>query len=171
MTRSRFPLAILLPCLALLLLCTAAAAAHAPVLEGKVVWVYDGDTLKIDGLGKVRLVGIDTPEKENSARDKFYQQWRIPPSRLRHIAHQAMRFCIEQAKGTQVVLIPAAEQRDRHGRLLAYVRLPDGRLLNRLLIEQGLATVYRRYDFRLKEDFLAAETAARRKGLGLWQQP
>lgn len=170
MLRSRFPLAILLVSL-VLLPCAAAAATKAAVLKGEVVWVYDGDTLKVAGLGKVRLVGIDTPEKENSARDDFYRQWQIPASRLRRIAHRALQFCITNAKGKQVVLTLAAEQRDRYGRLLAYVRLPDGRLLNRLLLEQGLATVYRRFDFRLKDDFLAAEARARTQELGLWQQP
>ena len=59
-------------------------------------------------------------------------------------------------------------QRDRHGRLLAYVYLPDGRLLNRILIEQGLAVVYRRFEFTMKEDFLVAEKQARQNEAGLW---
>jgi micrococcal nuclease len=61
------------------------------------------------------------------------------------------------------------ERHDRYGRTLAYVTLADGRLLNRLLLEEGHAIVYRRFDFRLKNDFLAAEERARGKGAGMWR--
>lgn len=158
-------------CLVLLLVCTATRVAAEPVLQGKVSWVYDGDTIKVDGIGKVRLVGIDTPEKNDSPRDNFYRRWQVPPRRLRAISRQALEFCISQARGEIVTLTLDTEERDRHGRLLAYVSLPDGRLLNRLLIERGLATTFRRFNFRMKEDFLAAEKQARAQGLGLWQKP
>lgn len=148
--------------------CTAAAAD--PVLQGEVTWVYDGDTLKVDGFGKVRLIGIDSPEKENSSRDNFYRRWQIPPAQLRKTARQALDFCIAEAKGQTVILTVDRVPRDRHGRLLAYVHLPDGRLLNRLLLEQGLATVYRRFDFDLKEEFLQTEQLARDRQIGLWRQ-
>lgn len=149
--------------------CTAAAAG--PVLQGEVSWIYDGDTLKVDGFGKVRLIGIDSPEKNQSSRDNFYRRWDITPAQLRKTARQALDFCIVEAKGKTVILTVDRVPRDRHGRLLAYVHLPDGRLLNRLLLEQGLATVYRRFDFDLKEEFLETEQAARERQVGLWQQP
>ena len=57
-----------------------------------------------------------------------------------------------------------------YGRLLAYVYLPDGRLLNRMLLEQGLAAVYRKFTFRMKTDFLTAEQQARQAGIGLWKK-
>ncbi len=155
----------------LLLFLPATVFATEPALQGSVSWVYDGDTLEIDGVGKVRLLGIDTPEKRASDRDDFYRQWQIPPHRLRDIARQATRFGIRQAKRRTVTLTPGTTRYDRHGRLLAYVYLPDGRMLNRLLLEQGLATVFRRFDFSMKEDFFEAEKLARQKGLGLWKKP
>lgn len=161
----------LLSGLLLLLLLPAANIAAETPLTGSVSWIYDGDTLEVEGVGKVRLLGIDTPEKQASARDDFYQQWQIPPTRLRDIARQATRFGINQTKCLSVNLIPGATRYDRHDRLLAYVYLPDGRLLNRLLLERGLATVFRRYDFSMKEDFLKAEEFARQQGLGLWEKP
>ncbi len=60
-------------------------------------------------------------------------------------------------------------KRDRYNRLLAYVYLPDGRLLNQLLLEKGFAVVYRRFDFELKSNFLTAEARARDKKRGIWQ--
>ncbi|RME39217.1 MAG: thermonuclease family protein, partial [Deltaproteobacteria bacterium] len=41
---------------------------------GRVSWIYDGDTLKVEGIGKVRLLGIDAPEHEDSYRDRFYRR-------------------------------------------------------------------------------------------------
>lgn len=155
---------LLLPCLA----CNAASDSFR-ILQGKVSWVYDGDTLRVDGIGKVRLIGIDTPEKDASPRDEFYRRWDIAPQQLRNIARRALEFCISEAKGKTVTLTVDKTPRDRHGRLLAYVHLPDSRLLNRLLLERGLATVYRRFEFVMKEDFLEAERQARTQKIGLWQ--
>jgi endonuclease YncB( thermonuclease family) len=38
-----------------------------------------------------------------------------------------------------------------------------------VLLEQGLAIVYRRFSFRMKEDFLTAETEAMKDKQGLWK--
>ena len=157
---------ILLTCLLLF-----ASPLSAAELRGTVSWIYDGDTLQIDGLGKVRLLGIDTPETRASKRDRFYQKnFTIAPKRLRSIARQAKRFNIKTVKGKQVRLLSGQTRKDKYGRLLAQLYLPDGRLLNRVLLEKGFATVFRRYPFEQKDDFLAAEKAARAAKIGLWQQ-
>lgn len=158
---------ILLPVLVLLLLGTAAQARQ---LQGRVQWIYDGDTIKVAGVGKVRLLGIDAPEHEDSPRDRYYMREGIPRKRLRRIARKALRFNIDNVKGRTVRLLTDRDERDRYGRLLAYVVLPDGRMLNRVLLEKGYAAVYRRFDFRLREDFLRAEAKARREHVGLWQK-
>ncbi len=156
--------------LLLLLLCLAGGCRAAGEVTGRVEWIYDGDTVKVAELGKVRLLGIDTPEHEASERDRFYLRRGISEPRLRQIAEAALQFNIATVKGKTVRLTFDAERRDRYGRLLAYLYLPDGRLLNRLLLEKGYAVVYRRFDFRLKEDFLAAEQQARRDKVGLWER-
>ncbi len=146
------------------------AQAAEPKTGGIVSWVYDGDTLQVDGIGKVRLLGIDVPERENSRRDDYLRRQGVARTVQRRIAKEALTFVIAEVKGKQVRLQLDEEQRDRHGRLLAYVFLPDGRNLNRLLLERGYAAVYRRFTFRQKEDFIRAETEARQKGLGLWRK-
>ncbi|MGK2945726.1 MAG: thermonuclease family protein [Desulfuromonadales bacterium] len=155
-------------CLSFLLILSACAEEPVPALKGTVTWIYDGDTLEIDTLGKVRLIGIDVPERESSSRDSYLANRGIAAARQREIYRAAKQFNISQVKGQRVSLILDEPPRDRHGRLLAYVYLPDGRLLNRLLIEQGLAVVYRRFSFSMKDDFLAAETVAKRDGMGMW---
>jgi micrococcal nuclease len=156
--------------LTLLLLLLVATGTEARQLQGKVLWIYDGDTLKVAKVGKVRLLGIDAPEHEDSPRDGYYIRQGIPRQRLRRIARKALRYNIETVKGRTVRLLTDHDERDRYGRLLAYVVLPDGRMLNRLLLEKGYAAVYRRFDFRLKQDFLRAEADARRRQVGLWQK-
>ncbi len=148
---------------------SACAEEPAAPLQGTVTWVYDGDTLKIDPIGKVRLIGIDSPERERSQRDSYLSKQGVSPGKQREIYHLAKKFNISQVKGRLVTLTLDEPPRDRHGRLLVYLRLPDGRLLNRVLIEQGLAVVYRRFTFRLKDDFLAAEAEAVRNKRGLWE--
>ena len=154
--------------------CTLALPACAeqptPARQGTVSWIYDGDTLKIDPVGKVRLLGIDTPERENSERDRYLINKGISAARQRQIYQLAKEFNISQVKGQKVTLSFDDSPRDRHGRLLAYVHLADGRLLNRVLLEQGLAVVYRRFSFRMKEDFLNAEAEAKKNKRGLWAE-
>jgi micrococcal nuclease len=154
--------------LCILLILPACAAEPIPALQGTVTWIYDGDTLEIDTLGKVRLIGIDVPEKEDSRRDRYLAEKGVPAARQRQIHQAAKRFNITHVKGQKVSLLLDDPPRDRHDRLLAYVYLPDGRLLNHLLVEQGLAVVYRRFAFRMKEEFLIAESEARQSGVGLW---
>lgn len=156
--------------LALVLLILTAPAVYAAEFTGRVTWIYDGDTIEVESLGRVRLLGIDTPEYQDSPRDRFYQKnFALAPSKLREIAQRAKAFVIARAKGQNVRIETDQQQHDKHDRVLAYVYLPDeGKMLNRLLLEQGLASVYRRYDFRYKKDFLSAEKLARKTGRGLW---
>lgn len=153
--------------LALLGLLLAGSAAAAS-LSGRVERVYDGDTLVVAGVGEVRLLGIDAPEHEASERDRYYRRQGIPAARLRQTAESSRHYLLQQARDRIVSLQTESVKRDRYGRLLAYVYLPDGRMLNRQLLAEGLAAVYRRFDFSLKQEFLAEEAAARRRGVGLW---
>jgi len=157
--------------LLLTLLALLATTALSAELTGRVLWVYDGDTLKIENIGKVRLIGIDTPESQASSRDLFYtKRFSITEKRLRKIAKQAKYYNIHNLKDQRVSLKLDQTHRDKYDRLLAYVYLPDGRMLNRILLQKGLATVFRRYDFQYKKDFLEAETKARNGKLGLWEE-
>ena len=87
--------------------------------------VTDGDTIRLGELGSVRLIGIDTPEVYGDA-ECFGREASAFAKRLLPL-------------GTRVRYRVGVEERDRYGRLLAYVWLPDGRMLNRVMIEQGYA--------------------------------
>lgn len=156
-------------CCLFLFLPTALGFADS-TLFGRVSFVYDGDTIEVDRVGRVRLLGIDAPESEASERDVYYQRrFRVQPPRLRATARQARALVTRYAHNQLVRLEFDREKKDRYGRSLAYVYLPDGRLLNLVLLEEGLATVFRRADFRLKKQFFATERQARRQQRGLWR--
>ncbi len=62
------------------------------------------------------------------------------------------------------------EERDHYSRLLAYVWLPDGRMLNRVMVAAGYAqplTIPPNVEFA--DSFRRAARAARRAALGLWR--
>ena len=72
--------------------------------------------------------------------------------------------------GTRVRYRVGVDGRDHYGRLLAYVWLPDGRMLNRAMVDGGYAqplTIPPNVEFA--ETFRRAARAARDAGLGLWR--
>lgn len=157
-------------CLMALLNPASSAHARSSAALKTVQWVYDGDTLQIAGIGTVRLIGIDCPEKQTSDRDYAFRRLGGASSRqLRSIAKSTLSRVIALCKGQSVRLEFDGERTDRYQRTLAYVWLEDGRMLNRLLLEEGRAIVYRRFDFKHKQDFLKVEETARRQRVGLWE--
>ena len=124
--------------------------------HARVTKVTDGDTIRLAGLGPVRLIGVDTPEVYGGAE--------CFGSAASEFAKRLLPL------GTRVRYRPGVDDRDPYGRLLAYVWLPDGRMLNRVLVEQGYAqplTIAPNVEFAAR--FRAAARAARRAGLGLWR--
>lgn len=126
-------------------------------VAGKVVGISDGDTVTIlDGLNrqvKVRLAGIDAPENGQP----FGQ-----------LSKQTLSEC---AFGRSAAV--EGNKVDRYGRLVGKVHV-NGVDCNLRQVERGLAWHYKQYlleqqpDDRVQYD--AAEAAARRDRLGLWQE-
>ncbi len=142
----------------LLLLAAGGLLAAEPA---EVVQVVDGDTLRVrvaDRIESVRLIGIDAPERGARGREREV------------FARESSRFLRELAGGRRVRLEtdPDADTRDRYGRLLRYVYLPDGRLLNAELVAGGYAHAYTRYPFSRAAEFRELEARARESGAGLW---
>jgi micrococcal nuclease len=130
--------------------------------EGTVKRVVDGDTLLLVGHERVRLIGVDAPEiahRDHPEDDPF--------------GREAKAFTRSLVEGQSITLSfdPADGSLDRYGRTLAYVTLPDGRLLNLEIIRAGWAKAYRGFHYLRKRDFLAAEREARSARKGLWGLP
>ena len=134
--------------------------------EFRVVKVVDGDTLDLDAPDersgypstRVRLWGVDTPETVK------------PDTAEQHFGKEATIFTRERCTDRIVRLeIDPRMTRDKYGRLLAYVHLPDGQMLNRLLVAQGYAYADPRFDHRYKREFGDLQRRARKDGAGLWK--
>jgi endonuclease YncB( thermonuclease family) len=141
---------------AALALSLASSAAAQPTaypfsLEGRVVGVTDGDTIKIlvgERQHKIRLNGIDAPEMGQAYGRK---------SKDRLAALVA-------GKKVEVLV----RDTDRYGRYVGDV-LVDGKSAGAELVAVGLAWHYLEYS---KDERLAAlEKAARAQRLGLWADP
>lgn len=134
----------------------------------RVIRVIDGDTLDIQstnhptGTTRVRLWGIDAPETAKTPQRQPAQPFSDEATRL------ARRLC--EGKTVRLLLDPT-RLRGRYGRLLAYVRLPDGTLLNEHLITTGLAVADRRFNHRQMQRFIILEQQARHDAVGIWSQP
>lgn len=139
-------------------------AAAEPADVATVTRVVDGDTVIVapqhGGTIRVRLIGVDTPEtvKPNTAPQCFGRE---ASARTHQLAdHATVRLEFD----------PAVDRVDRYGRTLAYVWLPDNRMLNTELLAGGYAREYdyQQQRYRHRADFRAAEASAQRAHRGLW---
>jgi micrococcal nuclease len=113
--------------------------------------VDDGDTIECEPQGRVRLVGIDAPE-----RDQAFGREATAGARALLPVNSIVR------------LESDAEQRDRYGRLLAYLWHHDT-LVNWMLVRSGLAYSYHHPpNLRYARWLDGAEARASAGGQGLW---
>lgn len=121
----------------------------------------DGDTIAVDMNGNtetVRMIGIDTPETHK------------PGTPVQCFGPQAAEYT-ETLIGRSSVRLqadPLNTNRDRYNRLLRYVYLPDGRMVEEELLKNGYAFAYTQFPFQKLEEFSQAETTAETAKVGLW---
>ena len=125
--------------------------------------VTDGDTIRVEYNGNieaVRLLGINTPEVDNPYRKEEC------------FGPEASNKTKQILNGKSVYLLPDpnAQDRDKYDRLLRYVYLEDGTLVNALLVEQGYAYAYIYKDevLQFSKYFSLLEQKAEKNDLGLW---
>lgn len=151
MSRSPVPVTRLVFVVALLLSAWPSAAFAQRVRQ-----VIDGDTITVSGVGVVRLLGVDAPEKSGGYRD------------AEPFGDAATAFMKKLLEGRDVKLEYDGPKKDQYNRTLAYVVLPDQRVANIEIIRAGLAETYRRFDFKRKPEYQAAERDAREAKRGMW---
>ncbi|QLH52764.1 MAG: hypothetical protein CH6_0065 [Candidatus Kapaibacterium sp.] len=134
-----------------------------------VDYIIDGDTFAC-GEEHIRLIGIDCPESSFNARVKKQKELGDPKTVVA-LGKKAKEFVQSILKpGTKVKLEFDVQERDVYGRILAYVWLPDGRMLNEVILEEGYAMLLTippnvKYVDRFKE----AYQKARANKKGLWK--
>ena len=154
------------PCLILLLLATSAVPASARDIIGKVVAVTDGDTIRVLDEArrqhKIRLTGIDAPEKGQPFGSRSQQQ-------------------LANLLAGRVVRVET-RKKDRYGRVLGKIWVapadcPDCERsvdANLEQIKSGMAWWYYHYAREQpaedQQAYKAAVTEARKAGIGLWSE-
>ncbi len=130
-----------------------AEAQPVPQKKEFVRRVIDGDTLVLADGRRVRLTGIDSPEKEEQC---FVE------------AQEFLKYLVS---GKEIELEFDAEKRDKYARLLAYV-FAEGKNVNLALVEQGYAVSFPfEPNMAFASEFAAAERSAREQGKGcLWER-
>jgi micrococcal nuclease len=121
--------------------------------------VVDGDTIELVGGERVRFIGMDTPETVDPKRPAGCY------------GKEASRFTSSLLPpGTPVRMVGDVEQRDRYGRLLAYVyRRADGLFVNAELLRRGFAQVLTiPPNVAHTDEFVAIAGQAREGSQGLW---
>lgn len=157
----RLPVLAIAFLLFFLLLFAAAFAADKPPANRHGVRVVDGDTLelKVDGgTVKVRLQGIDAPERHQTGTDIHGNEVDIGALATDHLRN----FLI----GESQVRIDVVGK-DKYGRLVvrAYVA-GDHISLNEHMVRNGFAHDWPLYS---KGEFSMLQSYAKDKGWGIWQ--
>ena len=121
-------------------------------------YVIDGDTFDLTDDRRVRMLGIDAPEA--GYEDKIAEPY----------SDESTAWLRNRIEGHEVRLRIDAREKDRYGRLLAWVYDPDGTLINQQMLLDGKAKLLP--DFGLPLDLepslRAAESEARLEKRGLW---
>jgi micrococcal nuclease len=126
-----------------------------------VTKVVDGDTIKVRINGEeetIRLLLIDTPETVH------------PHKPVQPFGPEASTFVKKLLEGKMVRLELGIAERDKYGRLLAYVYTENGDMVNELLLQEGLARVAYIYQPNTKyvDEFQEIQKIARQLNKGIW---
>jgi micrococcal nuclease len=125
----------------------------------KVTNVAHADTIEVEGVGLVRMLGIETPDRK-SPEESYGDQ-----------AKAALEFTKESLLGKDVRLefdsSVATGNKNEAGELLAYVYTQDGTLFNAEMIKQGRAFAVAD-PFKMADDFRGYERGAMEAGRGVW---
>ena len=118
--------------------------------------VNDGDTVTVLMNGhreRIRLIGIDAPEMGQ-------RPWGGKAKRhLEDILYSSQSVFIEYD----------VEKRDKYGRLLAYIRTADGRMVNTGMLRAGYAVLFTfPPNVNHVEEFTTAQRQARERKRGIW---
>jgi micrococcal nuclease len=123
----------------------------------KVLDVIDGDTVKVEKFGTLRLIGIDTPETKD------------PRKVIQCFGKEATQNAKNKLSGQKVRLeFNPADRIDKYNRVLAYIITESGYDYNYNAILDGYANAYIKFPHPRSEQYLDAQRQARESKNGLW---
>jgi micrococcal nuclease len=131
-----------------------------PVEFHRVTRIVRADTLEVEGVGPVRMIGIETPDGK-SPREIYSVH-----------GQRALSFVEKAVLGQEVRLefdtTPGSKSKDEQGQTLAYVYSREGSLINSEMVKQGLALVRSSEQFQKANDFRGYEREAMQSMRGVW---
>ena len=131
----------------------------SPASYHRVKFVYDGDTILLDSGEQVRYLGINAPEIDHKA------------GKSEHMAHLARDLNHKLVDSVRVRLEYDRETRDQYDRLLAYVFLEGGDMVNALLVRKGLAHVmFNNQNLKPRDLLLDHPQKAVEERVGMWSR-
>ena len=134
--------------------------------------VVDGDTIVVEKIGKIRLIGVDTPETKH------------PRKPVEYFGKEASNFTKRMVEGKRVRIEYDWQRKDKYNRVLAYIYvmtndardMPEFKnrasielMVNAELIKQGYGHAYTKFPFKYLEQFRKYEKEARENKRGLWK--
>lgn len=124
-----------------------------------VRYVHDGDTVTLVTGETVRYLGMDAPEMgRKGEKDQF-------------MAPESRNMNVHLLRKAGIRLEFDEERRDRYGRLLAYVFLESGEMVNCLLVRRGLAVVLaKKPNMKYFSQLLDCQRRAMKERIGIWSK-
>ncbi len=116
---------------------TSTKIPFSELVKCKVERVIDGDTFEILSNGekiKIRLIGVNTPE--SVASQEYLEE---TGQKNTQEGKEASEFTKRLLTDKTVYLEFDAAKEDKYGRLLAYVYLEDGQMVQDILLKNGYA--------------------------------
>ena len=123
-------------------------------------YVYDGDTAVLATGEEVRYLGIDAPEIGHGGEKSDY------------MALESRNYNLNLVRNASVRLEFDEERKDRYGRLLAYVFLENGDMVNALMVRKGFAFVLlKKPNVKYFPHLLECQRQAITEKTGIWSRP
>lgn len=138
-----------------------ATAGDAPAGLQRVSRVVRGDTIEVEGIGPVRLIGIETPDGKAPREVYGAHGQQALAFAEKTLLDQSVRIEFDQAYAVN-------GNKDDKGQTLAYIYTQDGLLVNGEMIKRGYAMVLANEPFRLIDDFRSYERDAMQAMRGVW---
>ncbi len=105
------------------------ASSFQRAFAEEIKYVIDGDTVVLTSEVHVRLIGINAPEVDHPEYGRKGEPYGV----------EATEYLRKLVDGKTVRLESGSEPKDKYGRTLAYLFLPDGLFVNRKMVEAGYA--------------------------------
>jgi len=137
--------------------------------KAKIIRISDGDTIVVEKISgekvKIRIWGIDTPEKFYSS--KLYREAKecnVSPELIHYLGKLASKYAHKYLYPGEIIeVIP--KDKGRYGRLIGKI-ITNGKDFGLLMIKSGYSCVYWKTS---SEEYIKAMKEAEKKQRGIWK--